>query len=59
VVEYVYGEKALKETAIYAIIKEVKIEEITDDQRHLNSKKQSGYRLSFPLPPPPLRKTTG
>ncbi len=55
-VEYVYGEKALKEMAIYAIIKDVKIKKITDDQHHLNGKKQSGSWLSLPLSPPPLRK---
>ncbi len=38
-VENVYGEKALKKTAIYAIIKKVKNRETTDDQRHLNGKK--------------------
>jgi hypothetical protein len=38
-VENVYGEKALKKTAIYAIIKKVKNGETTDDQRHLNGKK--------------------
>ncbi len=37
--ETVYGDKALKKTAIYAIIKKVKNGETTNDQRHLNSKK--------------------
>jgi hypothetical protein len=35
----VYGDKALKKTAIYAIINKVKKGEMTDDQHHLNSKK--------------------
>jgi hypothetical protein len=38
-VEAAYGDKALKKTAIYAIIKKVKKGETTADQRHLNSKK--------------------
>jgi hypothetical protein len=38
-VETMYGDKALKKTAIYAIIKKVKNGETTDDQRHLNGKK--------------------
>jgi hypothetical protein len=38
-VETVYGEKALKKMAIYAIIKKVKNGETTNDQRHLNGKK--------------------
>ena len=40
-VETVYGDKALKKTAIYAILKKVKAGENTDDQRHLNPKKRS------------------
>jgi histone-lysine N-methyltransferase SETMAR len=38
-VQTVYGDKALKKTAIYAILKKVKAGENTDDQRHLNPKK--------------------
>ncbi len=38
-VETVYGDKALKKTAIYAILKKVKAGKNTDDQRHLNPKK--------------------
>jgi hypothetical protein len=38
-VEAVYGDKALKKTAIYVIISKVKKGETTEDQRHLNSKK--------------------
>ncbi len=38
-VEAAYEDKALKKTAIYAIINKVKKGETTDDQRHLNSKK--------------------
>ena len=38
-VEAAYGDKALKKTAIYAIIKKVKKGETTADQRPLNSKK--------------------
>jgi histone-lysine N-methyltransferase SETMAR len=40
-VDTVYGDKALKKTAIYAILKKVKAGENTDDQRHLNPKKRS------------------
>jgi hypothetical protein len=50
--------KVLKKTAIYAILKKVKNGENTDDQSHLDGKKWSGPRLSSPLPPPPLRRTT-
>jgi hypothetical protein len=38
-IEAAYGDKALKKTAIYAIISKVKKGETTEDQRHLNSKK--------------------
>jgi hypothetical protein len=38
-VEAVYGDKALKKTAIYAIISKVKKGETKEDQQHLNSKK--------------------
>jgi hypothetical protein len=38
-VEAAYGDKALKKTAIYAIISKVKKGEMMEDQRHLNSKK--------------------
>jgi hypothetical protein len=38
-VEAAYGDKALKKTAIYAIINKVKKGETTADQCHLNSKK--------------------
>ncbi len=38
-VESIYGEKALKKMASYAIIKKVKNGENTDDQRHLKVKK--------------------
>jgi hypothetical protein len=39
--ESVYGEKVLKKTAMYAIIKKVKNRETTNDQRHLNGKRLS------------------
>jgi hypothetical protein len=39
IVESVYREKALKKMAIYAIIKKVKNGENTNDQHHLNDKK--------------------
>lgn len=58
-VEAAYGDKALKKTAIYAIIKKVKKGETTADQHHLNSKKPCGPRLSSPLSPPPLKMTAG
>ncbi len=35
-----YGDKALKKTAIYAILKKVKAGENTADLRHLNPKKR-------------------
>jgi hypothetical protein len=48
-IEAACGDKALKKTAIYAIINKVKKGETTADQRHLNSKKKradpSSHRL--------------
>ncbi len=38
-VEAAYKDKALKKTAIYAIISKVKKGETTEDQRHLNMQK--------------------
>jgi hypothetical protein len=58
-VEAAYGDKALKKTAIYAIINKVKKGETTADQRHLSARKLCGPRLSSPLSPPPLRMTAG
>ncbi len=37
----VYGDKTLKKTAIYTILKKVKAGETTADQRHLNLKKRT------------------
>jgi hypothetical protein len=39
-VETVYGDKALKKTAIYVILKKIKAGKNTDDQRHLSPKKR-------------------
>ncbi len=41
IVDSVYGDKTLKKTAIYAILKKVKAGETTADQRHLNPKKRT------------------
>jgi hypothetical protein len=38
-VDLVYGDKALKKTAIYAILKKVKSGKTTEDQRRFNPKK--------------------
>jgi hypothetical protein len=38
-VDLVYGDKALKKTANYAILKKVKSGNTTEDQRHFNPKK--------------------
>ena len=43
--ETAYGEKALKKTVIYAIIKKVNSGKNTDDQRHLNWKKTVRHQL--------------
>jgi hypothetical protein len=38
-VDFVYGDKALKKTAIYSILKKVKFGKTTEDQRRFNPKK--------------------
>jgi hypothetical protein len=56
VVEALYGDKAHKKMAIYAVIKKVKNSENIKDQHHLNGKKWSIPRLSSPPSPLPFRR---
>jgi hypothetical protein len=45
-VDAAFGDQTLKQTAIYAIIKKVKDGKTTEDQRHLNAKKNQENRRS-------------
>jgi hypothetical protein len=50
-VDSVYGDKTLKKTTIYAILKKMKAGENTAHQKHLNPKKRTRIPMSSPLSP--------
>ncbi len=54
-VDLVFGDKALKKTAIYAILKKVKSGKQQRTSAISIQRKQSGLPASSPLSPPPLR----